>query len=141
MSEIRDDLDMDYVLELAHNFDVELKNHKVDDPTVVFEDSNPLCGDKLKIQLRLNAEGVVEDVGFSGRGCAISRASAYLLTDLMKGHKADEVIEITRDQLIDELGIEITSSIRLKCAGLALRTAKKGLVIAGRATEPAEDDE
>jgi nitrogen fixation NifU-like protein len=141
VSEIRDDLDMEYVLELAHNFDVELKNHQVANPTVVFEDSNPLCGDKFKIQLKVNDQGVVEDVGFTGRGCAISRASAYVLSDLLKGHSIDDINEITRDQLVDELGIEITSAVRLKCAGLALRTAKKGLVLAGHAIEENEDEE
>lgn len=141
MGEIRDDLEMEYVLELAHNFDVELKNHKVDDANVVFEDSNPLCGDRFKVLLRVNDEGLIEDVGFSGRGCAISRASAYLLSDLLKGHKADEVEEISRDQLIDEMGIEITSAVRLKCAGLALRTTKKGLVLAGINQANEEEEE
>jgi nitrogen fixation NifU-like protein len=137
---MRDDLDMEYVLELAHNFDVELKNHKVNNPTVEFEDSNPLCGDRFKVQIRVNDAGVVEDVGFTGRGCAISRASAYVLTDLIKGHNVAEIQDLTRDKIIDELGIEINSAVRLKCAALALRTTKKGLVIAGHAHEEEEEE-
>ncbi|MEI7556942.1 iron-sulfur cluster assembly scaffold protein [Candidatus Chlorohelix sp.] len=141
MAEARDDLDMEYVLELAHNFDVELKNHRVEDPTIELEDSNPLCGDKFKLQLRVNSEGVVEDVGFTGRGCAISRASAYVLSDLIKGHKVGEVKDITSAQIIEELGIEINSAVRLKCASLALRTTRKGLVLAGHVAEEDEDED
>ena len=141
MDEIRDDLEMEYVLELAHSFDLEVKNHQVANPTVVFEDSNPLCGDKFRVSLRLSENGLVEDVGFTGRGCAISRASAYVLTDLIKGHSLAELNQVTRDQLIDELGIEINSAVRLKCAGLALRTAKKGLELAGHLASSDSDDE
>lgn len=127
----RDDLDMDYVVELARAFDTEVKNHQVVNPSVVFEDSNPLCGDKFKVALRLNPDGEIEDIGFSGRGCAISRAAAYLLAEQIKGAPFKEVEGITRDQLIEEMGIEINSAVRLKCAALALRTVKAGLSKAG----------
>lgn len=140
VSTMRDDLDMEYVLELASHFDKEIKNHKVENPTIVFEDSNPLCGDKFKVQLRLNDDGSVEDIGFTGRGCAISRAAAYLLSDMVVGQKPAEVSKIERDQLIDEMGIEISSAVRLKCASLALRTVKKAMTLAGHHIEEKDED-
>jgi len=138
--QFRDDMDMDYVVELARAFDTEVKNHKVDDPSVVFEDSNPLCGDKFKVTLRLNPEGEIEDIGFTGRGCAISRAAAYLLSEEIKGGSLEHLNGVTREQLIDEMGIAINSTVRLKCASLALRTVKTGLANAGHSIN-AESDE
>ena len=137
----RDDLDMEYVLELAAAFDKQARGHVVSHPDIVFEDSNPLCGDKFKVQLKLDEEGEISDIGFTGRGCAISRASAMVLIDNIQGRKIDEVDDITRAQLIDELGIEINSAVRLKCAGLALRTVKSGLQQQGyKVAGPEEED-
>src|SRR6478736_3374561 len=82
-----DDLYRDYILEhyrRPHNFGV------IDAPTASFEGSNPLCGDRLTLQIGIN-DGVVERVGFTGRGCAISQASASLLTDEIKGKPVAEV--------------------------------------------------
>jgi nitrogen fixation protein NifU and related proteins len=138
---LRDDLDMEYVLELASAFDKQARGHVVENPTVTFEDSNPLCGDKFKVHLKLNPDGEIEDVGFTGRGCAISRASAMVLIDEIQGRSFQEVDEVTRDKLIDELGIEINSAVRLKCAGLALRTVKSGLQKSGyKVSSPEEED-
>lgn len=137
----RDDLDMDYVVDLARAFDSEVKNHQVSDPTVVFEDSNPLCGDKFKVALRVSQDGEIEDIGFTGRGCAISRAAAYLLAEEIKGGNVEHLNDLTRDKLIDEMGIEINSAVRLKCAALALRTVKTGLAKAGHAIKNENDDD
>ena len=109
-----DDLYRDYILEhyrRPHNFGV------IDDPTASFEGSNPLCGDRITLQLGIN-DGVVERVGFTGRGCAISQASASLLTDEIKGKPLTEVAAIRADDLLDLLGIDI-SPARLKCAMLS----------------------
>ena len=109
-----DDLYRDYILEhyrRPHNFGV------IEDPTASFEGSNPLCGDRITMQLGI-ADGVVERVGFTGRGCAISQASASLLTDEIKGKPVDEVAGFRADDLLDLLGIEI-SPARLKCAMLS----------------------
>jgi len=138
--EVRDDMDMDYVVELARAFDKEVKNHVVANANVSFEDSNPLCGDKFKVNLRVNDAGEIEDIGFSGRGCAISRASAYLLADMVRGQAVKKVDAITRDKLIEELGVEIHSAVRLKCANLALRTVKTGLNQSGYKVGAAEED-
>jgi len=109
-----DDLYRDYILEhyrRPHNFGV------IEDATSSFEGSNPLCGDRITMMLRIN-DGVVEGVGFTGRGCAISQASASLLTDEIKGKPVAEVEAFRADDLLDLLGIDI-SPARLKCAMLS----------------------
>lgn len=114
-----DDLYRDYILEhyrRPHNFGV------LDNPTASHEGSNPLCGDRLTIQLGIR-DGIVDRVGFTGRGCAISQASASLLTDEIKGKPVSEVAGFRADDLLDLLGIEI-SPARLKCAMLSLDTVQ-----------------
>ena len=109
-----DDLYRDYILEhyrRPHNFGV------IDEPSATFEGANPLCGDRITMQLGVK-DGVVEQVGFTGRGCAISQASASLLTDEVKGKPLDAVAGIRADDLLELLGIEI-SPARLKCAMLS----------------------
>jgi nitrogen fixation protein NifU and related proteins len=117
-----DDLYRDYILEhyrRPHNFGV------IDAPTASFEGSNPLCGDRITLQIGVDG-GVVERVGFTGRGCAISQASASLLTDEIKGKPLAEVEAFRADDLLDLLGIEI-SPARLKCAMLSHETLQKAL--------------
>jgi nitrogen fixation protein NifU and related proteins len=117
-----DDLYRDYILEhyrRPHNFGV------IDDPTASFEGSNPLCGDRITLQLGIR-DGVVERVGFTGRGCAISQASASLLTDEIKGKPVADVEAFRADDLLDLLGIDI-SPARLKCAMLSHDTLQKAL--------------
>jgi nitrogen fixation NifU-like protein len=121
-----DDLYRDYILEhyrRPHNFGV------IDAPTASFEGSNPLCGDRITLQIGVDG-GVVERVGFTGRGCAISQASASLLTDEIKGKPIAEVEAFRADDLLDLLGIEI-SPARLKCAMLSHETLQKALAEAG----------
>jgi SUF system FeS assembly protein, NifU family len=117
-----DDLYRDYILEhyrRPHNFGV------LEAPTASYEGSNPLCGDRITMMLRLE-DGVVRDVAFTGRGCAISQASASLLTDEIKGKTVAAVEEMTPDDLLDLIGIEI-SPARLKCALLSLDTVAHAL--------------
>jgi nitrogen fixation NifU-like protein len=109
-----DDLYRDYILEhyrRPHNFGV------IDDPDASYEGSNPLCGDRITLMLGVK-DGVVDRVAFTGRGCAISQASASLLTDEIKGKPLAEVAAFGADDLLDLLGIEI-SPARLKCAMLS----------------------
>ena len=109
-----DDLYRDYILEhyrRPHNFGV------IEEPSATFEGANPLCGDRITMQLGVK-DGVVEQVGFTGRGCAISQASASLLTDEVKGKPIDAVADIRADDLLELLGIDI-SPARLKCAMLS----------------------
>jgi nitrogen fixation NifU-like protein len=112
-----DDLYRDYILEhyrRPHNFGV------LDGATVSQEGANPLCGDRITLQLRVR-EGVIDGVGFTGRGCAISQASASLLTDEIKGKGVDAANAMAPDAILDLLGIEI-SPARMKCAMLSLET-------------------
>jgi nitrogen fixation NifU-like protein len=117
-----DDLYRDYILEhyrRPHNFGV------IEDATASFEGSNPLCGDRITMMLGVR-DGVLERVGFTGRGCAISQASASLLTDEIKGKPLSEVAAFRADDLLDLLGIEI-SPARLKCAMLSHETLQSAL--------------
>ena len=109
-----DDLYRDYILEhyrRPHNFGV------LESPSATYEGSNPLCGDRITMQLTVE-DGVVTDIGFTGRGCAISQASASLLTDEIRGKPLDDVTRLAATDLLDLLGIEI-SPARLKCAMLS----------------------
>jgi nitrogen fixation NifU-like protein len=130
-----DDLYRDYILEhyrRPHNFGV------IDAPTASHEGANPLCGDRITMQLAI-ADGTVERVGFTGRGCAISQASASLLTDEIKGKPLTDVQKLSTDDVLDLLGIEI-SPARLKCATLSLDTLQHALADAEapREAQPAE---
>jgi nitrogen fixation NifU-like protein len=112
-----DDLYRDYILEhyrRPHNFGV------LDAPDLRWEGANPLCGDRITLMIDVR-DGVVADVAFTGRGCAISQASASLLTDEMRGKPLEELEKLTPDDVLDLLGIEI-SPARLKCALLSLDT-------------------
>jgi nitrogen fixation protein NifU and related proteins len=90
------------------------------------EGMNPLCGDEISVSVRLGEDDVIEDVGFEGRGCAISQAATSMLTDLVKGKTADEVGSMPKEKLLDELGIPLTP-VRLKCAILGLGVLKLAL--------------
>lgn len=90
-----------------------------------YEDTNPLCGDEIRIDVRV-AEDRIADVKFSGRGCAVSQASASILTEMVEGMPLGEVKALTKDDLLDEIGIPV-SPARLKCALLGLKVLKAGL--------------
>ncbi len=92
------------------------------DATNSYEDSNPLCGDKIRMELKIE-NGVIADVNFSGKGCAISQASASMLTDEIKGKSLDEVRHIDKQVILDMLGIPLGPA-RIKCALLPLKVMK-----------------
>ena len=94
-------------------------------PDISTEDSNPLCGDEIRIDLQVK-DGVIEDVRFSGKGCSISRAAASMLTEEIRGKTLEEVKRIGKDDVLEMLGIEL-GPVRLKCGLLALKTLKAGL--------------
>jgi len=98
------------------------------------EDTNPLCGDEVRIDLRVDGDRVSE-VRFSGRGCAISMAAASVLTELIEGKTLAEVRAIDRDTLLEELEAPIGPA-RMKCATLGLKVLKAGLDGSG----PPDDD-
>lgn len=91
-----------------------------------YEDDNPLCGDRIRIDLRVNGEGKINEAAFSGDGCAISQAAADLLTERVVGMSLDEVKSYSKDELIELLGIDL-GPVRLKCALLSLKVLKAGV--------------
>ncbi|MFV2063642.1 MAG: Fe-S cluster assembly sulfur transfer protein SufU [Chloroflexota bacterium] len=118
-----DDLYRDEILEHyrePHNFGT------LDAPDAVHEGNNPLCGDRITMMLSLSEEGTVTDVAFNGRGCAISQASASLLTDEIRGRDVADIEALRNQDVLDLLGIEI-SPARLKCALLSLDTMQQAL--------------
>jgi nitrogen fixation NifU-like protein len=88
-----------------------------------FEDENPLCGDHLRIDLRVDEQGMVKEAAFSGHGCAISQASADLLLESIVGKSVEEIKHMTKEDVLDLLGIEL-GPVRLKCALLSLKVLK-----------------
>jgi nitrogen fixation NifU-like protein len=108
-------------------------------PSIHAEDSNPLCGDQLAIDLLVEDDRVTE-VRFKGRGCAISQASASMLSEMIEGHTVEEVVQLGKDDVLDALGISI-SPARTKCAFLSLRVLHRGLAIAGLEHPDAQDDD
>ncbi len=100
-------------------------NHgTIENPDISFEDSNPLCGDKIRVDMRVK-DGVIEDVKFSGKGCAISQASASMLTDEIIGKPLDEIKKLDKQTILDLLGIPLGPT-RIKCALLSLKVVKGG---------------
>jgi nitrogen fixation NifU-like protein len=91
-----------------------------------YEDDNPLCGDRIRIDVRVDADNRVTAAAFSGQGCAISQASADLLTESVVGKTLDEVKRISKDDILEMLGIEL-GPVRLKCALLSLKVLKAGV--------------
>jgi len=107
---------------------------------ISFEDENPLCGDHIRIDLRLNSEGKGAEAAFSGHGCAISQASADLLLESIIGKNLDEVKALNRQDVLNNLGIEL-GPVRLKCALLPLKVLKAGVYGLGQATDSLVEDE
>jgi nitrogen fixation protein NifU and related proteins len=91
------------------------------------EGQNPLCGDEVSIYVAFAEDGdTIDEIKFSGRGCAISQAATSMLTEMVKGRSATQVATLPRDELLDEIGIPLTP-VRLKCALLGLSTLKLAL--------------
>jgi nitrogen fixation NifU-like protein len=118
-----DDFYRDYILDHYRN----PRNFgKLEHFDAVAEDLNPLCGDQIRMELKLR-DGVVSDVRFSGKGCAISQASASMLTERIKGMKLDEVAKLSKEAVLENVGIGI-SPTRMKCAMLGLRVLKSAAI-------------
>jgi nitrogen fixation NifU-like protein len=110
----------------------------IEKPDARVEDANPLCGDRLRMDFRF-ADGRVAEVKFTGSGCSISLASASLVCEAIQGRSLDDVKALTREDVLDLLGVEDLGPVRSKCAMLALKTAKAAAY--GLATWADEEDE
>lgn len=118
-----DDFYRDYILDHYRN----PRNFGIlERSDVEAEDLNPLCGDQIRMQLQLD-DGVVQDVRFSGKGCAISQASASMLTEMVKGMKLADVAKLPKDVVLENVGIGI-SPTRMKCAMLGLRVLRSAAI-------------
>jgi len=118
------------------------RNHgEIADADAYAEGMNPLCGDEVSIFVSFAEDGeTIADAKFAGRGCAISQASTSMLTELVRGRKARDVLEFEREELLDEVGIPLTP-VRLKCAILGLHTLKVALAKATGDTADVGDDD
>jgi nitrogen fixation protein NifU and related proteins len=96
---------------------------ELEDADLEFEDFNPLCGDELKVQLKVGEDQTITDVRFSGHGCAISQASASMASDEVIGMPVGDLLKLDREFVLDLLGIDI-SATRMKCALLTLKVLK-----------------
>ena len=104
------------------------RGHGVIDPAdATAEGQNPLCGDEVSIYVAFADDGeTIDEVKFSGRGCAISQAATSMLTEMAAGRTAAEVATMDKDELLEQIGIPLTP-VRLKCAMLGLTTLKVAL--------------
>lgn len=98
----------------------------LDPHDISYEDDNPLCGDHIRIDLRVDESDIVTEAAFSGQGCSISLASADLLVESVIGKPLEQVKQIDKETLLDMLGIEL-GPVRLKCALLSLKVLKAGV--------------
>ena len=100
---------------------------KLSNADVSIHDSNPLCGDEIDIHLKVE-EDKIKDIKFEGRGCAISQASASMLTEMIAGRPLNTVKDITKDDILENIGLMNLGPARIKCALLSLKVLKLGMV-------------
>ncbi len=112
----------------------------LESPDLSVQDSNPLCGDEIQIDLKVK-DGIIDQVRFSGKGCSISKAAASMLTEAIEGKSIEEVKKMNREDILEMLGIEL-GPVRLKCALLSLKALKIGIYgLQGGALPPEEDED
>jgi nitrogen fixation NifU-like protein len=112
---------------------------RLEHATHTHEEHNPVCGDIIRIDLHVNEEDVIDEVRFEGEGCAISQASASMLTEMIAGKTLEEAKELSKQDILEALGIEI-GPVRLKCALLSLKVLKAGIYGLPDWTDEEEDE-
>jgi len=100
---------------------------KLEPHDIEFKDSNPLCGDEIEIQIRVSKDNKIEDIKFFGKGCAISQASASMLTELAKGKPLEWTKELSKEDILKMLGTSELGPARIKCALLSMKVLKAGV--------------
>lgn len=99
---------------------------KMEDADAKYHDSNPLCGDSIDMYLKMDGDRLA-DIKFHGRGCAICMACSSVLTEIAKGKDVDALREISKNDVLSELGLEHLQAVRIKCALLSLKVLKYAL--------------
>jgi len=117
-------MDSLYREEILEHYKYPRNRGRLENPDITFEDSNPVCGDVIRIDIRVK-DNVVQEIRFDGKGCAISQAAASMLTEMVEGKSLEEVKKFGKDAILNALGIEL-GPVRLKCALLCLKVLKAG---------------
>jgi nitrogen fixation NifU-like protein len=126
-----DDLYRELIIDRYKN---PLYRGSLDPHDITFEDDNPLCGDHIRIDVRVGVDGRVSEAAFDGHGCAISQASADLLLESIIDKPLEEVKQISKEDILEMLGLEL-GPVRLKCALLSLKVLKAGVYGLGEASD------
>jgi len=117
------DMYQDHILE---HYESPYNRMLLEDPTLEFRDLNPLCGDEVRVQACLDDHGHLAKACFDGKGCIISLAAASMLMEAVEGKTLAEIKQMDRQEMLDLLGVPLTT-MRVKCAMLALRTLQKAI--------------
>jgi len=115
-----------YQEELLEHYKSPRNSGKIENPSVEFHDTNPLCGDEVTVTAKIK-NNIVKDLKFESRGCAISVASASKLSEQIKGKTVNEVLKLDNQFVLDLVGVPI-SAMRLKCALLSLKAIQKAII-------------
>lgn len=115
-----------YAENILYHFRNPQNRGEIKNASAFAEESNPLCGDKIFLGIKISEDGVIEDIKFTGDGCAISQSAASLLTEKVKGMDTESAKKISNKDVFELLGVDI-SSARVKCAVLALTALKNAL--------------
>ncbi len=126
-----------YQEELLDHYENPSNYGTLPEPDISHEEDNPLCGDKIRMDLLVDGD-TIKEVRFCGHGCTISLAAASMLTEKIQGKSLEEVKQLTRDDIMDMIGIPL-GPVRVKCALLALKVLKAGAY--GIKGWPGEEDE
>ncbi|MDE0010779.1 MAG: SUF system NifU family Fe-S cluster assembly protein [Candidatus Poribacteria bacterium] len=127
-----------YQEELLDHYENPSNYGTLPNPDISHEEDNPLCGDRIRIDLMVDENDTITEVRFSGHGCTISQAAASMLTEEIEGKTLAEAKQLSKDDILDMIGIPL-GPVRLKCALLALKVLKAGAY--GITSWPGEEDD